>query len=596
VRLLTPEVSWILLSRQEPALPLERLHGRGQLMRLGPEELAFDHEETADLLDRFGLRLGRDERDAVQEATGGWPAAVYMAALWLRDAPDPARAALELAPADGELSDYLVHEVIDGLPAQLRTFLRRSSVLRRLNGPLCDVVLQRVGSQELIDQLRETSLLVRGERGRRGWLRYHALLRRALLAELEELEPGAAAPMQRRAADWFLAEGMPEDAAELARDAGDHALLADLLAENHLMFMRGGRATTLLRWVEALPDEVLDARPDVTIAVAMAAEVAARPSLEIRRLLARADVARQRHDPTWSVENEVEFQMLSAANGERGVAASVAAARKAVALTASVPQLSHVSEAVLGMFLELAGEAEEAEAVSRAVIEDPGVAPRPFALLFGKGTLALTELARGRPRSAREQVERALATITRSAIEDTPIASRIYACEALVLIAEGDLAAARRSAERALESPFDSGPMHAWTLLVAAEARARGGDFAGARGALAHADELIERSPDPGRLVGRREEVAALVAAAEADGGVLEEPISPAELRVLRLFAENLTRAEIADQLVVSVNTVKTHQRSLYRKLGASDRETAIGRARSHGLLGRVGVEGESPG
>ena len=113
---------------------------------------------------------------------------------------------------------------------------------------------------------------------------------------------------------------------------------------------------------------------------------------------------------------------------------------------------------------------------------------------------------------------------------------------------------------------------------------------------LAHADELLERSLDPGRLVAQREEVAALVAAAEADGGVLAEPISPAELRVLRLLAEELTRAEIADQLIISPNTVKTHQRSLYRKLGAGDRETAIGRARSHGLLDRAGVEDESPG
>jgi LuxR family maltose regulon positive regulatory protein len=597
VRLLAPEVSWVLLTRQEPGLPLERLHGRGQLMRLGPDELAFDHEETADLLDRFGLELGRDERDAVQEATGGWPAAVYMSALWLRDAPDPRRAALELAPTDGELNDYLVREVIGGLPPQLRTFLRRSSVLRRLNGPLCDAVLQRVGSQELIDQLRETILLVRGERSRSGWLRYHALLRRALVAELEELEPGAAAPMQRRAADWFLDGGMPEDAAELARDAGDHALLADLLADHHLTMIRAGRATTLSRWAEALPDEVLEARPDVTIAAATAAEVAARPSIEIRRLLGRADVARQRKDPTWSVENEVEFQLLSALNGEGGVTASVTAARQGTALAGSVPQLSHVGEAVLGMFLELAGEVDEAEAVSRAVIEDPGVAPRPFALLFGKGTLALTELARGRPRSARDQVERALATITRSAVEDTPIASRIYSCEALLLIAEGDVAAARRAAERALEVPFDTGPMRAWTLLVAADARARGGDFAGARAALGHADELIERSPDPGRLVIQREEVAARVAGSEADGAVLAEPISPAELRVLRLLAEDdLTRAEIADSLIVSLNTVKTHQRSLYRKLGAGDRETAIGRARSHGLLDPAGVEDDSPG
>ncbi len=597
VRLLTPEVSWILLTRQNPALPLERLNGRGELLRIGPEVLAFDQEETADLLSRFDLNFGRDERDAVHEATGGWPAAVYMSALWLRDAPDPKAAALELAPGDGELTDYLVHEVIGGLPPRLRTFLRRSAVLRRLNGALCDEVLQQVGSQEMIDQLRETSLLVRGERGRRGWYRYHALLRRALVAELEELEPGAAAPMQRRAAAWFLGEGLPEDAAELARDAGAYALLADLLADNHLMLMRGGRATTLLRWVEALPEDVLAERPDVAISAAMAAEVAARPSIEVRRLLGRADVARQREDPGWSVESEVEFQMLSAATGEGGVGASVAAARVAAELSVeSVPQLSHVSEAVLGMFLDLAGEREEAEAISRKVVEDPTVVARPFALLFAKGTLALAELRRGRPKSAREQIERALATITRFAIEDATVASRIYACEALVAIAEGDAAAARRAAERALERPFDTAPMLAWTQLVAADARAFAGDFAGARAALEHAREMIERAPDAGRLVGELDAVTTRVAAAEAEGGVLAEPVSPAELRVLRLLAEDMTRAEIADSLVVSLNTVKTHQRSLYRKLGASDRETAIGRARSYGLLDRALAEDDSPG
>jgi len=597
VRLLAPAVSWILLTRQDPALPLERLNVRGELVRIGPEVLAFDREETAELLSRFGLELGREEREAVHETTGGWPAAVYMSALWLRDAPDPAAAARELAPADGELTDHLVHEVLGSLPPRLRTFLRRSAVLRRLNGALCDEVLQRSGSQELIDRLRETSLLVRGERGRHGWYRYHALLRRALLAELEEFEPGAAAPMQRRAAAWFLAEGLPEDAAEMARDAGAYALLADLLAEHHLMLMRAGRSTTLLRWVEALPEEVLAARPDVAIAAAMAAEVAARPSIEVRRLLVRVDAARQSEGPGWSAESEVEYQMLSAATGERGVGASVAAARVAAELSArSVAQLSLVSEAVLGMFQELAGEMEEAERISRAVLEDPGVVARPYAMLFAEGTLALAELGRGRPKTAAEHVERALATISRFAVEDATVASRIYACEALIAIAEGDAAAARRAAERALERPFDTAPMLAWTLLVAADARAFGGDFAGAREVLEHGREMIEGSPDPGRLAADLEGVAARVAAAEAAGGVLAEPVSPAELRVLRLLAEDLTRAEIAEALVVSLNTVKTHQRSLYRKLGASDRETAIGRARSHGLLDRAMAEGDSPG
>jgi LuxR family transcriptional regulator, maltose regulon positive regulatory protein len=596
-RLLAPEVSWVLLSRQEPTLPLERLRGRGQLVRLGPRELAFDREETAKLLARFELRLGATEVDAVHEATGGWPAAVYMSALWLRDAADPAAAALGLAPADGELTDYLLREVIGGLDPELRTFLRRSSVLPRVSGRLCDEVLQRKGSAGVVEQLREESLLVRGERSRNGWYRYHALLRGALLGELEEAEPGAAAAMHRRAAAWFLREGMPEDAAEHAREAGEFEMLADLLAEQHLPMMRKGRSTTLLRWAAALPAAVLGGRPDVTIATAMAAEVAARPSLEIRRLLAAADLAREGRYAAWSAENEVEWQLLTAGATEAGVGASVAAARAAVAVAnESVAELAQVSGAVLSMFLEMAGEHEEAEAVALAVIEDPAVVARPFALLFAEGTLALVELGRGRPRLAAPHVERAMAVIAMAGIEEGPIAARVYDCEALLALAEGELAAARRAAERSLENPFDTAPLLGWTLLVAADVRARTGDFGAAREALDHAGELIERSPDPGRILAMHEEIGARVAVSEAAGGILAEPVSPAEMRVLRLLADGLTRPQIATALVVSVNTVKTHQRSLYRKLGAGDRETVVGRARSHGLLERPVAEVDSPG
>jgi LuxR family maltose regulon positive regulatory protein len=237
------------------------------------------------------------------------------------------------------------------------------------------------------------------------------------------------------------------------------------------------------------------------------------------------------------------------------------------------------------MFLELAGEREAAGEAARSALENPEIEGRPFAELLAGGTLALVELARARPRIARACVDRALEVIRAAGIEEGPIAARIYSCEALLGLAEGDVAAARRAAERSLEHPFDTAPLLAWTLLVAAEAHARAGDFRAGREALDRADELLRTSPDPGPLPLLWDRVAAQVASSENNGAVPAEEVSPAELRVLRLLAEDLTRGEIASSLVVSVNTVKTHQRSLYRKLGTGERETAIARARAHGLL-----------
>ncbi|MBS1879784.1 MAG: AAA family ATPase [Actinobacteria bacterium] len=575
----------VLITRTEPALPLERLHGRGQLLRIGPRELAFDRDETGELLESYGIDPDREPLDAVFAATGGWPAAVYMAALWLRDAPDRTAAARELAQLEGELTDYLLSEVVGGLDPELRGFMLRTSPFARISGRFCDEVLERRGSAATIERLRAGNLLVRGDRRHPGWHRYHPLLRRVLSTQLEAEQPGAATALHRRAARWLLGNGMPEEAAEQARDGGDHELLAELLQELHLDLTRSGRSATLLRWAEALPPELLDARPDVTMAAASAAQIAGRPALEIRRLLARADLAGRRSGTGWSAENEVEWQMMTATNGEAGVAASVAAARAGVAAADGAPQLGHVSRGVLSMFLELAGERAAAAEVATAVVEDPEAAARPFAMLLARGTLALAELARGRPRLARGQVEAATALIERAGLEEGPISARIYSCEALICLAEGDPATAVRAAGRSLGEPFETAPLRAWTLLVEADARAGSGDFRAAGEALAHAGELLAASPDPGRVAALREEVATRVAASETDGAIRFEAVTPAELRVLRRLAAGMTRAEIAASLVVSVNTVKTHQRSLYRKLGSGERETAIARARSHGLL-----------
>jgi LuxR family maltose regulon positive regulatory protein len=63
------------------------------------------------------------------------------------------------------------------------------------------------------------------------------------------------------------------------------------------------------------------------------------------------------------------------------------------------------------------------------------------------------------------------------------------------------------------------------------------------------------------------------------------EPLSERELEVLQLIAEGLSRQEIASQLILSLNTVKTHARNVYSKLGVNNQMQAVGKARGLGLL-----------
>jgi LuxR family maltose regulon positive regulatory protein len=97
---------------------------------------------------------------------------------------------------------------------------------------------------------------------------------------------------------------------------------------------------------------------------------------------------------------------------------------------------------------------------------------------------------------------------------------------------------------------------------------------------------MINELPDPGRLPGLAAAVekTLTVAPVGPSQSLVEEP-SDGELAVLRCLASDLSQREIGAQLYLSVNTVKTHTRELYRKLGVHSRSAAVTRAAKLGLL-----------
>ena len=163
-----------------------------------------------------------------------------------------------------------------------------------------------------------------------------------------------------------------------------------------------------------------------------------------------------------------------------------------------------------------------------------------------------------------------------------------------LLEAEGQLAEAERELVTAEHAFSDDVPTvhHTWLLLLLARVRARRGRLDRAAEALRVAREALVEIPDVGILPSLVEEVEReieLATTRASTGVVLEEP-SPAELAVLRLLASELSTREIGDRLCLSANTVRSHRRNLYRKLGVHSRATAIGRATALGLLEAAGA------
>ena len=131
---------------------------------------------------------------------------------------------------------------------------------------------------------------------------------------------------------------------------------------------------------------------------------------------------------------------------------------------------------------------------------------------------------------------------------------------------------------------------HAWLLVLLARVRLRRGRLAEAEATLRSAREALRELIDAGRVPALADEVAEELNTAgdHASSGELLEPPSEAELAVLRLLTSDLSTREIGERLCLSANTIRSHTRALYRKLGVHSRTDAIARAAALGLLGQT--------
>ena len=144
----------VLATRSDPMLPLARLRASGDLVEMRSDDLRFGAVEVEHLLNNvLGLDLADADIQLLHRRTEGWGAGLYLAALSLADRRDAAAFIRTFAGDNRHIADYLMAEVLDRQPPQMRSFLLRTSVLGRLSGPLCDTVLQTSGSAAVFEQI-----------------------------------------------------------------------------------------------------------------------------------------------------------------------------------------------------------------------------------------------------------------------------------------------------------------------------------------------------------------------------------------------------------------------------------------------------------
>ena len=219
---LPSHVHVVISTRVDPDLPLPRWRVRGELVEIRAADLRFTADEAAAYLnDVAGLGLAEEDVAVLEQRTEGWVAALQLAALSIRGHEDVRGFISRFAGNDRYIVDYLVEEVLQRQPAEVREFLSQSSVLDRLSGPLCDAVTGGQGGREMLEALERANLFVVSLDDRREWYRYHHLFADALRARMLNDDPAHVAVGHLRASEWYERHNLTDDAVRHAIAAAD---------------------------------------------------------------------------------------------------------------------------------------------------------------------------------------------------------------------------------------------------------------------------------------------------------------------------------------------------------------------------------------
>jgi LuxR family maltose regulon positive regulatory protein len=266
---LPPQMHLVITTRADPQLPLARLRVRDQMTELRAADLRFTPAEAGAFLEQvMGLSLSAAQIAALEVRTEGWIAGLQLAALSMQGHQDIAAFIQAFAGDNRYIGDYLVEEVLQRQPEDVRSFLLQTSILDRLSGSLCDAVSGQTGGTARLEALHRSNFFVVPLDDRRQWYRYHHLFAEVLQAHLRAEQPDLVAVLHRRASVWYEQHGSTTDAIRHAMAVDDFERAADLL-ELAVPAMRNSRQeAAVLNWLRALPDELVHRRPVLSVAYA----------------------------------------------------------------------------------------------------------------------------------------------------------------------------------------------------------------------------------------------------------------------------------------------------------------------------------------
>ncbi|MGB3634024.1 MAG: LuxR C-terminal-related transcriptional regulator, partial [Rubrobacteraceae bacterium] len=516
---LPPQMHLVIATREDPQLPLARLRARGQLTELRAADLRFTPEEAAEFLSRtMGVNLSAQEIATLESRTEGWIAGLQMAALSMQGREDITGFIRSFVGSHRFVLDYLVEEVLQQQPDRVRSFLLETSILDRLSGSLCDAVTDQEGGKGTLETIERGNLFIVPLDDERRWYRYHHLFAEVLRARLMEAHPDLVPSLHLRASEWYEQNGLRADAIRHALAAEDFERAAGLVERAWPAMRKSRREATMLGWMKALPDELVRARPVLSVGYALALldggdlEAAEARLRDAERWLNAAAQTNERPEVPSAgmiVVDEEQFRSLrgSIANARAyhaqalgDVPGTVRYTRRALDL---LPESDHYERGTAAGLLGLAYWASgDLETAHRTFADSLAALQRGGGILFeiaGIPILAEMKVAQGRLHEAMSTYEQSL-EFAMERNEPVPwITAYLHLGLGELHVERGDLEAAREHLQRSTELGGQASlPDWRYRLCIAqARIKKAWGDPNAALDLLDEAERLYHKSPVP---------------------------------------------------------------------------------------------------
>ena len=609
---LPPQLHVVIATREDPRLPLARWRARGQLSELRAADLRFTASEGAEFLNQvMRLDLATEDIAALEMRTEGWIVGLQLAALSMQGRSNAAGFIRAFTGSNRFVLDYLVEEVLQRQPPDERRFLLQTSILDTLCASLCDAVVGQKRSKEVLERLERDNLFLVPLDDERTWYRYHHLFGDVLRAHLLEEQPDQLPTLHRKASDWYEANGSRSDAIVHALRAEDFERATDLIELEGPSVKTGSQTAIWLGWARSLPDEVIRARPALSVWYAYAL----LGSGDLEAAEARLTDAERWLEPGQGQKADVEPDQLRSLLATIGVARAYRAhslgdvpgtLKHAQRVLDLLPEDDHLRRdqaiALIGMTYWTSGDLESTDRLFHHYSQTQAAAGNLLVAISAISVLPDIRPALGRLREGIVALTELLQVVVDQGEPLPPEAADLYRGLGELILEQGDLPAAAAHLLRSKELG-EQGEMPVWRWrwhVAQARLSEAQGDPQATLGLLNEAQRLFIRTPLPDARP-----LAALKARIWAAQGRVSEALEWARERGLAVddelsYMREFEHVTFAKALIVSgvqgggLDAIDDAIRLLERLLHAAEQNGRIGsaieilalQARAHQVLG----------